>query len=289
MPGTAADVVAYDALHQPLSPLFLDYLAGRAGASPFLGPGGFDLAAVAAAAERSAGLERPMAAVAEALARQQEARGAPRAARARAGPGRAGGDGDRHGPAGRALRRAALRPVEGPGHDPGGAAARGSSAGEPSCPCSGWPRTTTTSRRSARRASSTRAGRSAPCATPRATSPSDGRPGRSRSTTRSAALVEELGQALPPALGRDETLGVVAECYRAGRDALGGVRAPRLPPAARAGGARPERRGAQAPDGPGDGARASRGLAHLAPRPRGRPRAPRRGLPPAGAGAPRAS
>jgi hypothetical protein len=78
-------VLPYDALHQPLSPLFLDYLCGREGSRPFLGPGGIDLAAITGAAERAGALERPTAAVAEALARQQEARGAGRAAeRARA-------------------------------------------------------------------------------------------------------------------------------------------------------------------------------------------------------------
>ena len=74
------DVLAYDALHQPLSPLFLDYLSGQEGSRPFLGPGGIDLAAIAGAAERAGELERPKAAVATALARQQEARGSRRAA-----------------------------------------------------------------------------------------------------------------------------------------------------------------------------------------------------------------
>jgi bacillithiol biosynthesis cysteine-adding enzyme BshC len=80
-----AELIPYDALHQPLSPLFLDYLAGGERARPFLGSAGFDLAAVADAAERTLLLERPMPTLTEAVARQQEARGAARAAeRARA-------------------------------------------------------------------------------------------------------------------------------------------------------------------------------------------------------------
>jgi bacillithiol biosynthesis cysteine-adding enzyme BshC len=74
MPESTSQLVDFDALHQPLSPLFLDYLAGKASAAAFLGPG-FDLDAVAAAAERTLVHSRPMSAVAEALSRQQEARG----------------------------------------------------------------------------------------------------------------------------------------------------------------------------------------------------------------------
>jgi len=78
-------IIPYEALQQPVSPLFLDYLAGRERAGPFLPRDGFELAAIASAAERTQGLARPMAAVADALARQQEARGAQAAAkRARA-------------------------------------------------------------------------------------------------------------------------------------------------------------------------------------------------------------
>jgi len=87
-----AGIIPYDALQQPLSPLFLDYLAGRERAGAFLPRDGFELAAIASAAERTHSLERPMAAVAEALARQQEARGSKTAAeraRALAAPGAA--------------------------------------------------------------------------------------------------------------------------------------------------------------------------------------------------------
>src|SRR5512134_1961002 len=68
-------IIPYEALRQPLSPLFLDYLAGEERAGAFLPRGGFELSSIAAAAARAHGLERPMAAVAEALARQQEGRG----------------------------------------------------------------------------------------------------------------------------------------------------------------------------------------------------------------------
>jgi len=78
-------IIPYEALQQPVSPLFLDYLAGGERASAFLPRDGFELAAIASAAERTLGLARPMAAVADALARQQQARGSQAAAeRARA-------------------------------------------------------------------------------------------------------------------------------------------------------------------------------------------------------------
>lgn len=85
MPDSTVEVVSYEALHQPLSPLFLDYLAGREPARALLGPEGLGLDAIAAAAERATSLDRPLAEVADALARQQEARGSSLAAgRARA-------------------------------------------------------------------------------------------------------------------------------------------------------------------------------------------------------------
>jgi bacillithiol biosynthesis cysteine-adding enzyme BshC len=80
MPGPAAEVVAYETLHQPLSPLFLDYLAGQPRVAPFLGRAGFDLDAIVAAADKTAPHVRAREAVASALARQQEERGAERAA-----------------------------------------------------------------------------------------------------------------------------------------------------------------------------------------------------------------
>jgi bacillithiol biosynthesis cysteine-adding enzyme BshC len=90
MPDKPSEVLPYGVLHQPLSPLFLDYLAGHDGSRPFLGPGRPDLSAVARSAERAGTLERPAQAVAEALARQQRARGAERAAECARGLARPG-------------------------------------------------------------------------------------------------------------------------------------------------------------------------------------------------------
>jgi bacillithiol biosynthesis cysteine-adding enzyme BshC len=215
MAERTVDVVAYEALHQPLSPLFLDYLSGREAARPFLGSSGFDLDAIAEAAERTVGLERPMAATAEALARQQEGRGATRAAeRARA--------------------------LAGPGVT---AVVTGQQAGLFGGPLFVlWKALGTI--RIARRLEERRGRAVVPVfwvasddhdfAEIRSTSLIDG--GGTIRTLRYAprrepvgepawaivlddtvgALVEELGEALPPALGRDETLAVVAESYRPG-------------------------------------------------------------------------
>ena len=125
MPDPTVEVVPYESLHQPLSPLFLDYLSGREGARPFLGPDGFDLAAISAAAERAAALERPRAAVAEALVRQQEARGATRAAERASAFAEPGATAIVTGQQAGLFGGPAPRPVEGPGHGRGGAAARG--------------------------------------------------------------------------------------------------------------------------------------------------------------------
>jgi bacillithiol biosynthesis cysteine-adding enzyme BshC len=80
MPGSSAEVVPFEALHQPLSPLFLDYLAGRPRVAPFLGGAGFGLDALREAANASAAHPRPRDTVVFALVRQQETRGAKRAA-----------------------------------------------------------------------------------------------------------------------------------------------------------------------------------------------------------------
>jgi bacillithiol biosynthesis cysteine-adding enzyme BshC len=79
MPEGSVERIGYEDLHLPLSPLFLDYLAGRDRVRPFLGQG-FDLDAVGAGAERALALSRPAREVTEALARQQESRGAREAA-----------------------------------------------------------------------------------------------------------------------------------------------------------------------------------------------------------------
>jgi bacillithiol biosynthesis cysteine-adding enzyme BshC len=75
-----AAIVDFSVFSHPLSPLFRDYLAGLPGAAAFYGDGRFDLSAVAAAAERTAAHARPRAEVASALSRQQQGRGAERAA-----------------------------------------------------------------------------------------------------------------------------------------------------------------------------------------------------------------
>lgn len=80
MTGSAREILAYASLGQPLSPLFLDYLAGRETVVPFLGKSGLSLDAIERAAEVSAAHARPVGLVASALARQQLARSAGAAA-----------------------------------------------------------------------------------------------------------------------------------------------------------------------------------------------------------------
>ncbi len=80
MSGPTADVLPFETLHQPVSPLFLDYLAGRPRVAPFLGEAGFGLDTILKAAERTVTHSRPRETVAAALSRQQEQRGAERAA-----------------------------------------------------------------------------------------------------------------------------------------------------------------------------------------------------------------
>jgi bacillithiol biosynthesis cysteine-adding enzyme BshC len=79
MSSRSTEILPFDALHQPLSPLFLDYLAGRPALRPFLGPPALDLAALSEAAARTEAHARPRETLVTALVRQQEARGAPRA------------------------------------------------------------------------------------------------------------------------------------------------------------------------------------------------------------------
>jgi bacillithiol biosynthesis cysteine-adding enzyme BshC len=79
MPHQPAEVVPFEAFHQPLSPLFLDYLGGAAGVKPFL-EGSFSLDGVLEAAERTLAHPRSRKALADALAGQQEQRDAPQAA-----------------------------------------------------------------------------------------------------------------------------------------------------------------------------------------------------------------
>jgi bacillithiol biosynthesis cysteine-adding enzyme BshC len=80
MPGSARETLAYASLGQPLSPLFLDYLAGRDAVFPFLGKDGFSLEAIARAADAALDLARPRDRLTAALVRQQEARSSSTAA-----------------------------------------------------------------------------------------------------------------------------------------------------------------------------------------------------------------
>jgi bacillithiol biosynthesis cysteine-adding enzyme BshC len=76
-----AQVLEYGTFPNPPSPLFRDYLAGAPGVRPFYEEGAkWDPETLLGALPRIAGAPRPLAAVAEALARQQDERGAPRAA-----------------------------------------------------------------------------------------------------------------------------------------------------------------------------------------------------------------
>ena len=136
-----------------------------------------------------------MAAVAEALARQQEARGRRQAAAERARAARRPGRGrDRHRPAGRASSAGRCSSSEGArrrsrwrGGSRRGAAGRW-------CPSSGWPRTTTTSPRCARRRSLDASGALRTLRYDPQQRAARARPAwASCSTTRSAALVDELG------------------------------------------------------------------------------------------------
>ena len=215
MPGQNVEVVAYGSLHQPLSPLFLDYLSGQEAVRSFLPGAGLDLARVGEGAERALRLERPASAVAEALARQQEARGAREAAeraRALAAPGAtAVVTGQQAGLFGgplfvlwkalatvrvaRLLEERRGRPVvpvfwvASDDHD--------------------FAEIRSTSLIDA--AGAIRTLRYAPRREP------VGQPAWAIALDDTiGALVGELGEALPPALGREEILAAVAECYRPG-------------------------------------------------------------------------
>lgn len=76
-PGAILD---YGAFQHPPSRLFRDYVAGAATVRPFYDGARWDAEALTAAAQSSSSSSRPRAAVAEALARQQEAHGSERAA-----------------------------------------------------------------------------------------------------------------------------------------------------------------------------------------------------------------
>ncbi len=261
MPGTAADVVAYDALHQPLSPCSSTTSRDARGPRP-------SSARAASTWRRSPPppSARPTssgrcAAVAGALARQQEARGAPRAAeraRALAEPGATAiVTGQQAGLFGGPLfvLWKALATIR---------VARQLEAqrGRAVVPVF-WVASDDHDFAEIRSTSLIDSGGADPHPAlrpaPRARRPAGlGDPARRHDHR--ARRGARPGPAARPGPRRGPRGG--GGVLPARRDALGGVRAPRVPPAARAGGARPERRGAEAPDGPGDGARASRGLAH---------------------------
>jgi bacillithiol biosynthesis cysteine-adding enzyme BshC len=76
-PGAILD---YGAFQQPPSRLFRDYVAGASSVRPFYEGARWDLEAVGAAAQAASSFGHPRTTLAEALARQQEALGADRAA-----------------------------------------------------------------------------------------------------------------------------------------------------------------------------------------------------------------
>jgi len=209
----AVDVIPYESLQQPLSPFFLDYLAGREKVAAFLRPGGFELDAIAAAAQAAAGADRK--AVADALARQQEARGSKEAAeRARklATPGAvAVVTGQQAGLFGGPLfvLWKALGTV---------AVARRLEAerGQPVVPVF-WVASDDHDFAEVRAATVVDAAGSLRTLRYDPREEPIGRPAWAISLDETVGgLVDELARALPVALGKDETVELVASCYRAG-------------------------------------------------------------------------
>ena len=79
--GQPPVVVDYESFQEPPTALFRDYLKGEPRVRPFYeGGGGWDVEALVRSADRTLTLSRPRRALAEALARQQEQRGAAAAA-----------------------------------------------------------------------------------------------------------------------------------------------------------------------------------------------------------------
>ncbi|MFN8094043.1 MAG: bacillithiol biosynthesis cysteine-adding enzyme BshC [Vicinamibacteria bacterium] len=219
MPASAREILAFASLGQPLSPLFLDYLQGRATVVPFLGGSPLSLEAVAKAAEASLAHPRPSSRVAEALVRQQRARGAEAAAanaRRLAGSGTvAVVTGQQPGIFGGPLfvLLKALATVE--------VARRLEEGGRPAVPVfwiasddHDFAEVRSTSVLDATGALRTLRydPRREPAGEPAWAIGLDDTIG---------GLVDELGRALPPALGRDETLEAVAACYVPGETISG--------------------------------------------------------------------
>lgn len=214
MSETAA-IIPYDALQQPYSPLFLDYLAGAERCHPFLPAGGFELDAIAGAAASAQAGSRRFDQASAALAAQQEARGAALAAeraRALAQPGASAiVTGQQAGLFGgplfvlwKALATVVIAKRLEAEH------------GRPVVPVF-WVasddhdfaevRTTTVVDASGALRTLRYAPREEPV----------GRPAWDiRLDDTVPGLVDELARALPPGLGRDETLALVSSCYRAG-------------------------------------------------------------------------
>jgi len=80
MPARPGTVLDYGAFQHPPSRLFRDYIQGAPQVRPFYDGAGWDLETLAATAQTSSSFGHPRGALAEALARQQEALGAERAA-----------------------------------------------------------------------------------------------------------------------------------------------------------------------------------------------------------------
>jgi bacillithiol biosynthesis cysteine-adding enzyme BshC len=80
MPARPGTILDYGAFQHPPSRLFRDYVAGVPQVRPFYDGAGWDLETLAAAAQTSSSFGHPRGALAEALAHQQEALGAERAA-----------------------------------------------------------------------------------------------------------------------------------------------------------------------------------------------------------------
>ena len=271
MPDNARETLAYESLDQPLSPLVPRLPGGPRAVFAFLGPDGFEpRRRRAGGATRPVGLDRPRA------QSRSASRGSSRRARRRARPRgpRALAEPDAvaivTGPAGGALRRAALRPAEGGGDARGGAAARAAARQARRPRVLGGLRRPRLRRGPLDQRHRRERRDSHAALRPAARARRRARRGRSRSTTRSPALVEELGRALPAGAGpRRAARGRRRACYVPGRDVSGRVRAPRsrgcCPSSWSSTPADPELKALSAARAR---ARAARGLPRLAARPR---------------------
>ena len=264
-------VVDYGAFQHPPSPLFRDYLqrSGRP-RSPSTTAARWDLEALGRGRQRTRALARP---------RDGAGGGARRGSRQRARRARAAADAARlrdpsarrrrHRPAGRALRRAAVRPLQGARGAEGRAPASQSRARRAGgAGLLGRLRRSRLRRDALGRRCSTRRRRSARCATPRAAS----RSGQPASRIVLDETIDAAGRRAGPAPAREPAPRRVVDARAAllppGRDPVRRLRALLSVAAARPRRPRPVRPRAQGAHGAGPVARDRRGLAHLAPRPR---------------------